>query len=31
LGHRDLATTQLYTAVSAQYLKSTYDLSHPRA
>ena len=31
LGHRDLATTQLYTAVSAQFLKSTYDLSHPRA
>ncbi|HEX2420797.1 MAG TPA: tyrosine recombinase [Acidimicrobiia bacterium] len=31
LGHRDLATTQLYTAVSRQHLKSTYDLSHPRA
>jgi integrase/recombinase XerC len=31
LGHRDLATTQIYTAVSAQFLKSTYDLSHPRA
>lgn len=31
LGHRDLATTQIYTAVSRQHLKSTYDLSHPRA
>jgi site-specific recombinase XerD len=31
LGHRDLATTQLYTAVSRQHLKRTYDLSHPRA
>lgn len=31
LGHRDLATTQIYTAVSRQHLKKTYDLSHPRA
>lgn len=31
LGHRDLATTQIYTAVSRQHLKATYDLSHPRA
>ncbi len=31
LGHRDLATTQIYTAVSRQHLQSTYDLSHPRA
>ena len=31
LGHRDLATTQIYTAVSRQHLQRTYDLSHPRA
>ncbi|MGH8924824.1 MAG: tyrosine-type recombinase/integrase [Acidimicrobiia bacterium] len=31
LGHRDLQTTQIYTAVSRLHLKSTYDLSHPRA
>lgn len=31
LGHRDLATTQIYTAVSRQHLQGTYDLSHPRA
>lgn len=31
LGHRDLATTQIYTAVSRRHLRSTYDLSHPRA
>ncbi|MGI8518540.1 MAG: tyrosine recombinase [Acidimicrobiia bacterium] len=31
LGHRDLGTTQIYTAVSRQHLQRTYDLSHPRA
>lgn len=31
LGHRDLATTQIYTAVSRHHLRSTYDNSHPRA
>jgi integrase/recombinase XerD len=31
LGHRELATTQIYTAVTRQHLRSTYDRSHPRA
>ena len=31
LGHTDLATTQIYTAVSRQHLRGTYDRSHPRA
>jgi site-specific recombinase XerD len=31
LGHSDLATTQLYTAVTRDHLRTTYQLSHPRA
>ena len=31
LGHTDLATTQIYTAVTRMHLRGTYDRSHPRA
>ena len=31
LGHRNIATTQIYTKVSNQRLKKTYQLAHPRA
>ncbi|HSF87047.1 MAG TPA: tyrosine-type recombinase/integrase [Acidimicrobiia bacterium] len=31
LGHKELATTQIYTAVSRRHMRSTYDRSHPRA
>ena len=31
LGHRELATTQIYTAVSRRHIRATYDRSHPRA
>ena len=31
LGHVELATTQIYTAVTRDHLKATYERSHPRA
>jgi integrase/recombinase XerD len=31
LGHSDLATTQLYTHLSNQFLRQTYQRHHPRA
>ena len=31
LGHTDLATTQIYTAVTRQHLRGAYDRTHPRA
>lgn len=31
LGHTNLATTQIYTAVTRKHLRGTYDQSHPRA
>ncbi len=31
LGHNELATTQIYTAVTKDHLKATYERSHPRA
>jgi len=31
LGHASIATTQLYTRVSAQQLRQVYDAAHPRA
>jgi integrase/recombinase XerD len=31
LGHTELATTQIYTAVTRTHLTETYERSHPRA
>ena len=31
LGHVELGTTQIYTSISRQHLKATYERSHPRA
>ena len=31
LGHIELGTTQLYTAVTREHLKATYERTHPRA
>ncbi|MCH7773194.1 MAG: tyrosine-type recombinase/integrase, partial [Bacteroidetes bacterium] len=31
LGHENLSTTQIYTHVSVERLKSTYKKSHPKS
>ena len=31
LGHESLSTTQIYTHVSQDFIKQSYNLSHPRA
>jgi site-specific recombinase XerD len=30
LGHESLATTQIYTNVSVEHMRKTYDAAHPR-
>jgi integrase/recombinase XerD len=31
LGHASVATTQIYTLVTMEHLRATYDMAHPRA
>ena len=31
LGHSDVATTEIYTQISKEHLRSAYDMAHPRA
>jgi len=31
LGHVSIATTQIYTKLSQEHLRNTYDLAHPRS
>jgi len=30
LGHESLATTQIYTNVSIEHMRASYDRAHPR-